>query len=80
MQTHASPMHDQESIDAQLTMILDGNNLLDILTALKNASIYDFLSSLLASPALTSHPSVQKLISDLPDILQMLGGHPAMSK
>ena len=61
-------------------MILDRNNLLDILTALKNASIYDFLSSLLASPALTSHPNVQKLISDLPDILQMLGGHPTMSK
>ena len=59
-------------------MILKGNNLLNVLTALKDASIYDLLSSLLASPALTSHPSVQKLKSDLPAILQMLGSHPTM--
>ena len=59
-------------------MILEGSVLLDVLTALNDASIYDFLGSLLASPALTSHPSVQKLKSDLPAILQMLGSHPAM--
>src|SRR5882762_4207886 len=59
-------------------MILEGSVLLDVLTALNDASIYDFLGSLLASPALTSHLSVQKLKSDLPAILQMLGSHPAM--
>ena len=60
-------------------MILEGHNLLDVLTTLKDASIYDFLSSLLASPTLMSHPSVQKFNLDLLDILEMLGSHPAMS-
>ena len=71
-------MRDPGSIDAQLTMILEGNILLDILATFKDASIYDFLSSMLASPPLSGHPSVQKLKSDLPDILQELGSHPAM--
>src|SRR5882762_5896902 len=79
MPTHASQCMIQDQSIAQLTMMLEGNNLLDVLAALKDASIYDFLSSLLASPALTSHPSVQKLNSDLPDILQMLGSHSALS-
>src|SRR5882762_1941837 len=60
-------------------MILECHNLLDVLAALKDASIYDFLSSLLSSPTLTSHPSVQKFNLDLPDILEMLGSHPTMS-
>src|SRR5882724_544311 len=62
-----------------LSMILEGKVLLDVLAALNDASIYDFLSSLLASPALASHPSVQNFNSDLPDILQMLGSHSSLS-
>ena len=49
VQTRASLMHDPGSIDAQLTMILEGINLFDVLATIKDASIYDFLSSLLAS-------------------------------
>jgi len=62
----------------QLLMILEGKVLLDVLAGLNGTSIYNFLSSLLASPALTSHLSVQKFKLDLPAILQMLGSHPAM--
>ena len=79
MQIHTSLMHDPGLIDAQLTMILEENILHDILTALNKATIYDLLSSLLASPALTSHLTVQRLKTDLPDILNMLGSHSTLS-
>src|SRR5882762_4808020 len=79
MQIHTSLMHDPGLINAQLTMILEENILHDVLAALNEATIYDLLSSLLASPALTSHLTVQRLKTDLPDILNMLGSHSTLS-
>jgi hypothetical protein len=55
-------------------MVLETGQIFRILSVLEleDASILDFLSSLLSSPGIVSHPIVLKFKSDVPNIMELL--------
>jgi len=60
-------------------MVLEARQILSVLTALENASIFEFLRSLLNSPSFANHPTMLRFKSDLSSILKLLYDCPRTS-
>ena len=60
-------------------MVLEARQILSVLSALENASIFEFLSSLLNSPGFANHPTVLRFESDISSIIKLLYESPGTS-
>ena len=60
-------------------MVLEARHILSVLSVLDNASIFEFLRSLLNSPSFANHPTVLRFKSDISSIMKLLYDCPGTS-